>query len=101
MPLSKHRPSPVICHVLKLLTLLNEFATCSSNPFATNPSHAPDAFQLKLIDILNDSNLKTAYDHYDLVIAYKQYVSSETSPNLSGMPTERGTGANVHGPHDL
>lgn len=39
-----------------------------SNPFAViDPSNAPKAFQLKLIDILNDINLKTAYDQHNLI----------------------------------
>lgn len=33
-----------------------------SYPFAIDSSRAPDAVQLELIDILNDGNLKTAYD---------------------------------------
>lgn len=51
-----------------------KFATYNCNPFAVNPSQAPDAFQLKLIDILNDSDLKTTYDQHNLVTIYKQYV---------------------------
>lgn len=54
-----------------------------SNPFAIDPSHARDAFQLELIDILNYSNFKTAYDQQDLITFYKQHVLSETSPNLA------------------
>jgi len=37
-----------------------------SNPFKINPFGASDEFQLELIDIHNDSNLKTAYDQHDL-----------------------------------
>jgi len=54
-----------------------------SNPFNIDPSDASDEFQLELIDIHNDSNLKTAYDQHDLVTFYKQYVSSESFPNLA------------------
>jgi len=54
-----------------------------SNPYDIDPCDVPDEFQLELIDIHNDSNLKTTYDQHDLVTFNKQHVSSQSFPHLA------------------
>ena len=52
------------------------------NPFETDPSTAPDAFQMELIDIQSQSDLKIAFTNNELLTFYKQYVSEEVFPTL-------------------
>jgi len=52
------------------------------NPFEIDPSTAPDAFQLEIIDIQSHSDLKMAFFQNDLLTFYAKYVFAGTSPNL-------------------
>jgi len=54
-----------------------------SNPFTVDPTDVADKYQLELIDIQNDSDLKTAFVEHDLLTFYSRYLSSESYPNLS------------------
>ena len=92
------RPVETVDHVkyLTLLTKLSEefnsrfedFKRHSEemkifgNPFQIDPSTAPDAFQLEIIDIQSHSDLKMAFSQNDLITFYAKYVSAETFPNL-------------------
>ena len=52
------------------------------NPFEIDPSTAPDAFQLEIIDFQSQNDLKMAFSQNDLITFYAKYVSAETFPNL-------------------
>ena len=54
-----------------------------SNPFSIDPTDAADKYQLELIDIQNDSDLKTAFAEHDLLNFYSHYMSSDKYTNLS------------------
>ena len=51
-----------------------------SNPFSIDPT---DKYQLELIDIQNNSYLKTAFAEHDLLNFYSHYMSSDKYTNLS------------------
>ena len=48
-----------------------------SNPFSIDPTDAADKHHLELIDIQNDSDLKTAFAEHDLLNFYSHYESSD------------------------
>ena len=54
-----------------------------SDPFRIDVNDAYALFQLELIDMLSDSDLKRAYAEHDLLRFYRQYVTSVSYPNLS------------------
>ena len=54
-----------------------------SNPFSIDPTDAADKYQLELIDIQNDSDLKTAFTEHDLLNFYSHYVTSDKYTDLS------------------
>ena len=54
-----------------------------ADPFGTDATDVHDMFQLELIEIQNDSDLKRAFSVHDLLTFYSQYVLSECYLNLS------------------
>ena len=54
-----------------------------SNPFSIDLTDAADKYQLELIDIHNDSDLKIAFSGHDLLNFYSHCVSSDKYTNLS------------------
>ncbi|XP_053577946.1 G patch domain and ankyrin repeat-containing protein 1 isoform X1 [Bombina bombina] len=71
----QHRFANIITH--------SEDLSVFSDPFATDAFTAHDKFQLELIGIQNDSNLKRAFVEHDLLTFYSKYISPEMYPNLS------------------
>lgn len=54
-----------------------------SNPFEVDPTHDDDEYQMELIDIQTDWDLKIAFTEHDLLRFYSSDVSSHSYPNLS------------------
>jgi len=54
-----------------------------SNPFSVDPTDVAEKYQLELIDMQNDNDLKTAFAEHDLLNFYSRYVSSDSYPNMS------------------
>ena len=70
-----------------------------SNPFSIDPTDAADKYQLELIDIQNDSYLKTAFAEHDLLNFYSHYHQtsipiSHRTPGSSQLCSEAPTAAN-------
>jgi len=54
-----------------------------SDPFQVDPTDAAVKYQMDLMDIQNDSDLKGAFSEQDLLNFDSSYVSSHSYPNLS------------------
>jgi len=54
-----------------------------SNPFSVDPTDVAEKYQLELIDMQNDNDLKTAFAGHDLLNFYSRYVSSDSYRNMS------------------
>ena len=60
-----------------------DFMKLLSNPFDVDPTDAVDQYQMELIDIQNNSELKRSFVEHDLLTFYKCYMSSDSYPNLT------------------
>ena len=70
-----------------------------SNPYSIDLTDAADKYQLELIDIQNDSYLKTAFTEHDLLTFYSHYHQTSTptshrTPGSSLLCSEAPTVAN-------
>lgn len=54
-----------------------------ADPFVTEASDVKDEFQLELIDVQNDCELKRAFTENNLLTFYSKYIPSASYPNLS------------------
>ncbi|ESO00350.1 hypothetical protein HELRODRAFT_83078 [Helobdella robusta] len=61
----------------------NDFMKLPSNPFNVDPTEAADKYQMELIDLQNNNDLKRSFVEHGLLTFYKCYISSESYPNLT------------------
>ncbi|XP_069506309.1 general transcription factor II-I repeat domain-containing protein 2A-like [Ambystoma mexicanum] len=54
-----------------------------ADPFATNVTNAPDMFQMELIDMQSNGDLKRAFSEHSLHTFYSKYITWDSFPNPS------------------
>ncbi|XP_069492317.1 general transcription factor II-I repeat domain-containing protein 2A-like [Ambystoma mexicanum] len=54
-----------------------------ADPFGTNVTNAPDMFQMELIDMQSNGDLKRAFSEHTLHTFYSKYITWDSFPNLS------------------
>ncbi|ESN99372.1 hypothetical protein HELRODRAFT_66579, partial [Helobdella robusta] len=61
----------------------NDFMKLLSNSLNVDPTDAADKYQMELIDLQNNCDLKRSFVEHDFLTFYKCYISSESYPNLT------------------